>query len=283
MKYAFIQNHRDRFDVCRQCAALGVSKSGYYAWLRRSPSRREQENQNVVTLICKSLDESDYTYGVRRITDDLRDWDCLVNHKRVARLKRENGLYPKQAKAFVVTTDSGHGRPVAANVLNRQFAVDRPNAVWVSDITFISSAAGWLYLAVVLDLYSRKVIGWALAEHMRADLVETAIRLAYAQRGCWPEVFHSDQGIQYASDQIVDLLSQAGVRLSMSRKGNCWDNAVAESFFGTLKTEHVDYQRYNSLQEAQHSLFRYIEGFYNRTRKHSHLDYKSPDAFEKAS
>lgn len=237
----------------------------------------------MVTLICKSLDESDYTYGVRRITDDLRDWDCPVNHKRVARLKQENGLYPKQAKAFVVTTDSGHGRPVAANVLNRRFAVDRPNAVWVSDITFIASAAGWLYLAVVLDLYSRKVIGWALGEHMRADLVETAIRLAYAQRGSWPELFHSDQGIQYASDQVFDLLNQAGVQVSMSRKGNCWDNAVAESFFGTLKTEHVDYQRYNGLQEAQHSLFRYIESFYNRRRKHSHLDYKSPEAFEKAS
>lgn len=283
MKYAFIRNHQDQFDICRQCAALEVSKSGYYAWQRRSLSRREQENQNVVALICKSLDESDYSYGVRRITDDLRDWDCAVNHKRVARLKRVNGLYPKQAKPFVVTTDSDHGRPVAANVLNRQFAVNRPNAVWVSDITFIPSAVGWLYLAVVLDLYSRRVIGWALADHMRADLVETAIRLAYAQRRCWPELFHSDQGIQYASDQIVDLLSQAGVQLSMSRKGNCWDNAVAESFFGTLKTEHVDYQCYNSLQEAQQSLFRYIEGFYNRRRKHSYLDYKSPEAFEKAS
>jgi transposase InsO family protein len=262
---------------------LDVSKSGYYTWLRRPPSRRELENQGVLKLICKSLDESDYTYGVRRITDDLRDWDCPVNPKRVARLKRENGLYPKQAKAFVVTTDSSHSRPVASNVLNRQFAVDRPNAVWVSDITFIPSAVGWLYLAVILDLYSRKVIGWALARHMRADLIETALQLAHTQRGCWPELFHSDQGIQYTSDQVVDLLSQAGVQLSMSRKGNCWDNAVAESFFGTLKTEHVDHQRYTSLHQAQQGLFKYIEGFYNRRRKHSHLDYKSPEAFENAA
>lgn len=269
--------------MCRQCAALDVSKSGYYAWLRCPPSRRELENQDVLKLICKSLDESDYTYGVRRITDDLRDWGCPVNPKRVARLKRENGLYPKQAKVFVVTTDSSHSRPVASNVLNRQFAVDRPNAVWVSDITFIPSAVGWLYLAVILDLYSRKVIGWALARHMRADLIETALQLAHAQRGCWPELFHSDQGIQYASEQVVDLLSQAGVQLSMSRKGNCWDNAVAESFFGTLKTEHVDHQRYTSPHEAQQGLFKYIEGFYNRRRKHSHLNYKSPEAFENAA
>lgn len=262
---------------------LNVSPSGFYAWRDRPPSPRDRLNSELVSLISQSLDESDYTYGVRRITEDLHEWGRLVNRKRVARLKRRNGLYPKQVKAFVLTTDSAHSRPVSDNVLDRRFEVDRMNAIWVSDITYIPSATGWLYLAVVLDLYSRRVIGWALARHLRADLVETALQLARARRGCWPSVFHSDQGIQYASEQIVELLTGAGVQLSMSRRGNCWDNAVAESFFGTLKTEHVNDQRYQSFQHAQRALFKYIEQFYNRKRKHSFLSYTSPEAFENAA
>lgn len=262
---------------------LDVSRGGFYAWRDRPPSPRDRHNSDLIGLIGQSLDQSDYTYGVRRITEDLRDWGQPVNRKRVARLKRENGLYPKQTKAFVLTTDSAHSQPVAPNELDRQFEVDRPNVVWASDITYIPSASGWLYLAVVLDLYSRKVIGWALARHLRADLVETALRLARARRGCWPRLFHSDQGVQYASEQIVELLTGAGVRLSMSRRGNCWDNAVVESFFGTLKTEHVNDQRYQSFQHAQRALFKYIEQFYNRKRKHSLLSYQSPEALEKAA
>lgn len=264
---------------------LNVSRGGFYAWRSRPPSPRDRHNGELVRLIGQSLDQSDYTYGVRRITEDLREWGEPVNHKRVGRLKRRNGLYPKQVNSFVLTTDSDHDRPVSDNVLDREFEPDRINAVWASDITYIPSASGWLYLAVVLDLYSRKVIGWALTRHLRADLVETALRLAYARRGCWPRLFHSDQGSQYASEQIVELLTGKGkaVQLSMSRRGNCWDNAVVESFFGTLKTEHVNHQCYQSFQHAQRALFKYIEQFYNRKRRHSFLGNKSPEAFENAA
>lgn len=264
---------------------LDVSRGGFYAWRDRPLSPRQARDNELIELIGQSLDESDYTYGVRRITEDLHEWDWPVNHKRVGRLKRQNGLYPKQVSSFVLTTDSDHDWPISANVLDREFEPDRANAVWASDITYISSVSGWLYLAVVLDLYSRKVIGWALGRRLRADLVETALRLARARRGCWPTLFHSDQGSQYASEQIVELLAGKGnaVQLSMSRRGNCWDNAVVESFFGTLKTEHVNDQCYQSLQHAQRALFKYIEQFYNRKRRHSFLSYKSPEAFENAA
>jgi transposase InsO family protein len=264
---------------------LDVSRGGFYAWRDRRPGPRERFNGELVGLIGQSLDESDYTYGVRRITEDLHEWGYPVNHKRVERLKRRNGLYPKQVSSFALTTDSGHDRPVSDNLLDREFEPERINEVWASDITYIPSVSGWLYLAVVLDLYSRKVIGWALARHLRADLVETALRLARARRGCWPKLFHSDQGSQYASEQIVELLAGNAntVQLSMSRRGNCWDNAVVESFFGTLKTEHVNDQCYQSLLHAQRRLFRYIEQFYNRKRRHSFLSNKSPEAFESAA
>jgi transposase InsO family protein len=177
-----------------------------------------------------------------------------------------------------VTTDSGHGQAVADNVLDRQFTVDRPNAVWVSDITYIATKGGWVYLAVIIDLYSRQVIGWQLAGHMKAELVCQAVEMARHNRGCLPKLFHSDRGSQYVSEELEETLS--GTAISMSRKGNCWDNAVAESFFGTLKTEHVNHERYKNIEEARMSLFQFIEGFYNRKRRHSHLGNISPSQFE---
>ena len=225
-----------------------------------------------------SFHQSQRTYGVRRLTDDLNEAGEIVNHKRVARLKQKYGLYPKQHKAFVVTTDSSHGKAVSDNVLDRQFTVTRPNEVWVSDITCIATAVGWAYLAVVIDLYSRMVVGWQLADHMRAELVSQAVEQAQARRGCLPTLFHSDRGVQYVSDKLEDTLK--GVTISMSRKGNCWDNAVAESFFGTLKTEHVYHETFKNIQEARISLFQFIEGFYNRKRRHSYLGNISPARFE---
>ena len=187
-------------------------------------------------------------------------------------------LYPKQHKRFVVTTDSEHGKGIAKNLLNRRFNVKRANAVWVSDITYIATKAGWVYLAVIIDLYSRQVIGWQVAEHMRAELVCQAVEIAKYNRSCMPELFHSDRGSQYVSEELEDVLT--GVKISMSRKGNCWDNAVAESFFGTLKTEHTNHEVYKNLNEARMSLFKYIEGFYNRKRRHSTLGNVSPIQYE---
>lgn len=262
-----------------QCRVLGVSKSGYYDWRSRPENPRQTDETRIVTHLKACFEASQRTYGVRRLTDDLNDaLDERVNHKRVARLKQKHGIYPKQHKAYVVTTDSGHGKPVADNQLDRQFRVSRPNAVWVSDITYIATDAGWVYLAVVIDLYSRMVIGWQLAEHMRAELVCQAVAMARARRGCLPELFHSDRGSQYVSEELEDVLE--GVTISMSRKGNCWDNAVAESFFGTLKTEHVNHEVFDTIYDARLSLFQFIEGFYNRKRRHSYLGNVSPVRFE---
>lgn len=241
-------------------------------------SQRQQNDVRLLKKLQDCFEQSQRTYGVRRLTDDLKDAGEVVNHKRVARLKGEHAIYPKQHKAYVVTTDSTHGKAVADNVLARRFTVDAPNDVWVSDITYIGTAAGWVYLAVIIDLYSRMVVGWQLAEHMRAALVCQALAQARARRGCLPKLFHSDQGVQYVSEDVEVMLR--GVTLSMSRKGNCWDNAVAESFFGTLKTEHVNHESYENIHEARLSLFQYIEGFYNRRRRHSHLGNIAPEVFE---
>ena len=277
MRYQFIQDHPE-FDTAVACEVMGVSSSGYYDWRGRPMSQRQHDNARLLVKLKHCFDQSERTYGVRRLTDDLHEQGDIVNHKRVARIKRENAIYPKQHKAYVVTTDSTHGKAVAENVLNRQFTVNQPNEVWVSDITYIKTKVSNIYLAVIIDLYSRKVIGWQLADHMRAELVCQALLQAQASRGCLPKMFHSDQGVQYASEELEVHLK--GVTVSMSRKGNCWDNAVAESFFGTLKREHVNHESYQSSRDARLSLFQYIEGFYNRRRRHSHLGNLAPDVFE---
>ena len=268
----------DEFDIGLQCRVLNVSKSGFYDWRGRPKSQRQQKNEQLLGKLKQCFSDSHRTYGVRRLTEDLNDLGESVNHKRIAKLKQDNDIYPKQHKVFVVTTDSKHGKGVANNVLNRQFDVNKKNAVWVSDITYIATQAGWVYLAVIIDLYSRQVIGWQLADHMRAEMVCEAVELARQNRGCLPELFHSDRGSQYVSEELEEVLS--GVMISMSRKGSCWDNAVAESFFGKLKTEHTNHERYKNIKEARMSLFQYIEGFYNRKRKHSTLGYVSPSQFE---
>lgn len=260
-----------------QCRVLQVSSSGFYQW-RSRPKPNKSDDKRILDSMLSFFEESDSTYGIKRLTDDLQESGEKINHKRVARIKRENGIYPKQCKPYVVTTDSSHGKPVAKNILDRKFQTSEPNAVWVSDITYIPYARGFLYLAAIIDLYSRKVVGWQLGDNMKASLVVDAIKAAVARRGTLPKLFHSDRGSQYVSEEVAHHLE--GVTISMSRKGNCWDNAVAESFFGTLKSEHVDFEHYADEEEARMKLFRYIEIFYNRKRKHSFLGNRSPENFE---
>ena len=281
MKYGFIERHRSQFAVERMCRTLGVRRSGYYAWLGRVPCRRRIEDERLFVRIGESWKKSKKSYGSPRILKDLRAWGERCGRNRVARLMRENGIAAKTKKKFKATTNSRHNLPVAPNLLNREFNVERPDEAWVGDITYIWTREGWLYLAVVLDLFSRKVIGWGMGERLTAEIALSAFNMAILNRR--PSaglIFHSDRGVQYASDAFRKLLERHGFVQSMSRKGDCWDNAVAESFFHSLKTEHVYFEDYKTRVEAIGKIFEYIEVFYNRARRHSSLEYRSPAEFE---
>lgn len=263
------------------CQVLEVSRSGYYKWLKRKPSTIKKENEILKTKIAEIYWQSRGTYGSPRIYEHLRNEGIKCNKKRVERLMKVLGLKAIQKRKFKVTTDSNHNLPVKNNILNRKFDVNEKNKVWVSDITYIPTHEGWLYLAVVIDLYSRKVVGWSMNKRMKKELVINATRMAIKNRK--PDkglIFHSDRGSQYASHDFQKLLWQNGFKSSMSRKGNCWDNAVAESFFGTLKTELIHNISYQTRRQARQDIFEYIEIFYNRFRMHSTLDYKSPEEYE---
>jgi transposase InsO family protein len=263
------------------CQILVVSTSGYYAWRKRPVSEREMANQKLVIKIKEVHNQSDRNYGAPRVSQALRAQGYSYNHKRIERLMRLNGIRAKQSKRYKVTTDSNHRHPVAPNLLNRNFKAERPNEKWVSDITYIPTAEGWLYLAGVMDLYSRKIVGWAMAKRMTSALVCNAFKMAVAHRQ--PDhglLHHSDRGSQYAGQPYQDLLKQYQCQISMSRTGNCWDNAPMESFFATLKNELVHHQSYQTRAQAKSHIFAYIEGFYNRVRLHSTLDYRSPEQFE---
>ncbi len=262
---------------------MEVSLSGYYSWQSRPMSKRDIENQKLLTMLQNSFAQSHKTYGILRLQADLKNQGVIANHKRIAQIKRKNDIYPRQFKCFVTTTDSNHDSPVAKNELNRAFDKVKKNQVWVSDITYITTNVGWVYLAVIIDLYARKVVGWDVDNHMRASLVCNALSNATETRNGLPEMFHSDRGVQYVSEELEKILDKKKVTISMSRKGNCWDNAVSESFFGTLKQELIHHEKYKNLEEVRMSLFKYIEAFYNRKRLHSTLGYKSPDEYEKAS
>lgn len=283
MKYEFVQKNPE-FKVGIMCDVLGVSQSGYHAWRSRPPSKRDKENRVLLDKLTHYHKESRQTYGIKRLQADLLEEGWTVNHKRIARLKQENNLYPKTYKPFVVTTDSNHDNPIVENVLNREFEQKQENAVWVSDITYIPLLCGWLYLAVIIDLYSRRVVGWKLDVEMKTELVISAFENARINRsGVSPALFHSDRGVQYTSGDMQDLLSEQDVKASMSRKGNCWDNAVSESFFGTLKRELIGNRKYSSIDEAKADIFEYIEVFYNRKRRHSAIGYVSPVEFERVN
>jgi len=281
VKYAFIREHKEQFTIQRMCCMLGVSSSGYYDWFDRPESRRSQSNHGLMTKIRCFHQASRKTYGSPRIHRDLQASGESVGIHRVARLMKYAGIQAKMAKRFVVTTDSKHTMQAAPDQLKRQFQTDAPNRAWVSDTTFIATRQGWLYLAVILDLYSRQVIGWAMADRNDRQLVSSALTMAVWRRGKVRHVIvHSDQGSTYASSDYQQLLKAHSLSCSMSRKGECLDNAVAESFFGTLKTELVDDEDYKTKDAARGSLFHYIETFYNRRRRHSYLDYLSPVEFE---
>lgn len=264
------------------CSALELSKSGYYAWCKRPPSPRSQENEQLSEQIQQIHQASRRTYGAPRIHASLKEKGFQVGRHRVARLMSEQGICVRPKRKFKVTTDSNHAFPIAENVLNREFKVMEPDKAWVADITYIPTAQGWLYLAVIIDLFSRRVVGWSMAEHMRVDLVMGALQAALGHRVAAASglLFHSDRGSQYASHEYREALQAAGIACSMSRKGNCWDNSVAESFFGTLKSELVHEREYETREDAKTDIVEWIEVFYNRERKHSTLNYCSPVQFE---
>jgi putative transposase len=282
LKFAFIHEHRQEFPVEIMCEILDVSRSGFYAWLDRPPSWRQRRRDELLAQIRQVHQDSRQTYGSPRICRQLQDQQVVCCRNTVAKLMKDNGIRSKTRRRFKVqTTDSNHNYAVAPNRLDRQFTQARPDRVWVSDITYVPTDEGWLYLAAVLDLCSRKVVGWSMAEHLEASLVIEALEMALARRSPQPGLLvHSDRGVQYACDAFQGLLSRHRMSCSMSRKGNCYDNAVNESFFGTLKTELIHHEHYVTRAQARASIFEYVEVFYNRRRLHSSIGYQSPEAFE---
>ena len=284
MKYAFIRAQHDHHSVSLLCLVLGVSSSGYYDWLDRPLSKRARDNQRLLTKIRCYHKASRSTYGSPRIQQDLLNDGEAVSRQRVARLMKSNNIESKMAKRFVITTNSKQTTSPAPDRLQRRFRTTDKDKAWVSDTTFIRTRQGWLYLATMMDLYSRQVIGWAMSDRNDTKLVSDALMMAKWRRSDLNDVIvHSDQGSTYASGDYRQLLKDNNMLCSMSRKGECHDNAVAESFFGTLKTELVDDEDYRTRAEAKQSLFEYIEVFYNRQRRHSYLGYVSPVEYERAS
>ena len=281
MKYLAIREHAVRYPIRLMCRALQVSPAGFYAWRGRSENHRTQANRALLAEISAIHQASRRTYGSPSVWEALRQRGQEVGLNRVARLMREHGIRAKTVKKWRATTESGHRLPVAANALNRRFTVAEPNRVWAGDITYVWTQEGWLYLAVVLDLYSRAVIGWATGNRLTADLATTALTMAlWRRKPAAGLLHHSDRGVQYASGDYQRLLVNGGHRCSMSRKGNCWDNACVESFFATLKKELIHDRRYATREEAKQDIFEWIEVFYNRQRRHSTLGYRSPAEFE---
>lgn len=280
MKYGFIREHKQEFSISTMCRVLEVSVSGYYGWLKRPKSKRAQENDSLMDKIKAVHKQGRNQYGSPKVYRQLRKDGQSCNHKRVERLMRENGIRAKRVKKFKATTNSRHDHPVAENLLDRAFKVNEPDKVWVSDITYLWTDEGWLYLAVFLDLYSRMVVGWSMSERMTSELVVSAFEMGQARRGGVTPMVHSDRGSQYASSSFRHELAERGCLQSMSRRGNCWDNAVAESFFSALKLEMVEWVRFETRWEAKGKVFDYIEVFYNRSRIHSATDYLSPAEYE---
>jgi putative transposase len=283
VKFALIEAEKAQFPVRFVCRHLGVSPSGFYAWRRRRPSAREQSDTQLAALIAEVHEQSRGTYGALRVQADLAELGQQVGRRRIARLMRALGLESRRKRRFKATTDSNHTQPVADNVLDRQFAVSAPDRAWVGDITYVPTREGWLYLATLIDLFSRRVVGWAMSARIDAQLTLDALDMALAARSpAAGLVHHTDRGSQYASRDYRRALATRGLVCSMSRKGNCWDNAVAESFFASLKTELVHHRDFATRSEARSAIFEYIEVFFNRHRRHSTLGYVSPVNYEVA-
>ena len=284
MKFEFIEAQKAHFPIEFMCEQLEVSRSGFYAWRERPESARQQEDTKLAEEVAQAHRDSRGTYGSPRVHAELKARGRKVSRKRVARLMKKQKLAARKKRRSVRTTNSHHSNPVAPNVLERDFSPDKPNSTWATDITYVWTGEGWLYLAVVLDLFSRMVVGWSMSEHIDTQLALGALEMALEGRQP-PEglIHHSDRGSQYASTEYRQALASRGIQCSMSRKGNCWDNAVVESFFSILKQELVYSTDFATRHQARSALFEYIEVFYNRKRRHSSLGYLSPVDFELAN
>lgn len=281
MKYAFIQTQMKYYALTRLCGVLEVSTSGYYDWVDRPMSRRDKDNRRLTLKLHCFHQQSKQIFGSPNLHQDLLDDGETIGIKRVQRLMKKAGIQSKITKKFVIAKNSKHSHQVAPNLLERNFRTDKKDVAWVTDTTFIPTREGWLYLATVMDLYSRKIIGWSMGKRNNRTLVCDALLMALWRRKHPKKVIvHSDQGSTYASNDYQALLKEKKLVCSMSRRGNCWDNAVAESFYGSLKNEWVNWENYKTRDQAKKSIFNYIEVFYNRKRRHSYLGYKSPDEFE---
>jgi len=282
VRFDFIQHHQQRWPVAIMCDLLAVSRSGFYARLDRPTSARRRRQEELIEKIEAVHQQSRRTYGSPRVTVELKEQGVAVCENTVARLMKQADIAARARRSFVPrTTDSAHPHRIADNQLEQNFAAAAPNCKWACDITYIPTAQGWLYLAVVMDLFSRKVVGWSMREHLRAELVEEALAMALRSRRPGAGlVHHSDRGVQYACDDYQRLLAEHGITCSMSRRGNCYDNAVVESFFGSLKRELMPEDGWASASAARLAVFEWIEVFYNRQRRHSSLGYQSPETFE---
>jgi len=281
MKYQFIEDNRSSFKVERMCRAFRIAKSGFYSWRKQKKRLRTEENERLVQKIREIDRKKKGRYGSPRIADELKDLGYSCSENRVARLMKKNSIAAKMKKLFKVTTKSNHKYPISPNLLGGKFESIGPNKIFASDITYIWTGEGWLYLAVVLDVYSRSIVGWSMGPRLTSDLVTNALLKAiWARKITSYCIFHSDQGVQYASHAVRDLLRKYNFIQSMSGKGCCYDNAIVETFFHTLKTELVYFEYYPTRESAKKSIFEYIEIFYNRERKHSSLNYQTPEDFE---
>lgn len=278
-RFQFISKNRHNYRVAKLCKVLQVSRSGYYAWEKRPISQREKETAKLIVQIKAIHRKSRFSSGSRKITQTLRRVQ-LVNHKRVERICKQENIRSKTAKKFKATTNSKHNLPVAENLLNRQFTADKPNQKLVSDITYVWTEEGWLYIAAIMDLYGQKIVGLAMSSRMTKELVIQALKNTYNRYGTSPGcILHSDRGSQYCSNEYQELLKKHGYNCSMSRKGNCWDNAPMESFWGKLKYEWLNDFNFKTRTEAKSAVFEYVEIFYNRQRLHAANDYLTPDEY----
>ena len=282
MRFAFIETEKASFPVALMCRVLKVSRAGFYAWRSRPAATRTRQDHTLAAEVAAIYTSNRGCYGSPRVQVELRERGHRVGRKRVARLMRQQGFSAPHKRRYRCTTDSRHNFPISANVLARRFGVMRPNAAWVTDITYIWTLEGWLYLAVILDLFSRRIVGWSMSERIDRQLAIDCLQMAVAHRQP-PDglIHHSDRGSQYASHDYQRLLADHRIVGSMSRRGDCWDNAVAESFFATLKTELVYQSHWPTRAAARSAVFEYIESFYNRRRRHSSLTYLSPADFER--
>jgi putative transposase len=281
VRYKWIKEHDKEFPAAVMCKVLKVSDSGYYGNLVRPASAAGQRHKSIAQAAAKSYFESERIYGYRKVYEDLRQANIECCRETVRRIMRQIGLFSRVKRKFVHTTDSNNNMAVAQNLLARDFTATAVNTKWAADITYIPTGRGWLYFAAVMDLYSRRIVGWSTSENIDSALVLSAMKMAVSQRR--PQaglVHHSDRGVQYACDNFQNLLKDNGIVCSMSRKGNCWDNACMESFFGSLKMEWIRDKKYSGFDDAKKDVFKYVEMFYNRRRRHASLDYLSPAAYE---